>query len=497
MNAESKGLDGIVAMSARALSEAIGNRVVSCREVMTAYLDHIDRVNPRLNAIVARRDRAELLREAGERDADLAAGRRRGWMHGMPQAPKDLTAVNGMATSMGSPIFKNNITRHDSILVERIRASGAIFIGRTNVPEFGLGSHTYNPVYGTTANPYDTSKSCGGSSGGAAAALATRMLPVADGSDFGGSLRNPAAYCNVYGFRPSAGRVPYGPSNELFLKQLPTEGPMGRNVQDLASLLAVIAGHDARAPLSLREDPAVFAQALDADVAGARVAWLGDWNGYLPMEAGILPLCRDALAALAGLGSEVSDHTVPFDGERLWRIWLTHRHLLAGGQLRPLWENPQTRGLLKPEAIWEAEGLQHLSAYDVLRASEERSAWYQAVLRLFEEFDFLAIPCAQVFPFDKNLDWPKTIAGRAMDTYHRWMEVVTPWTLAGCPVMSIPVGFNAAGLPMGMQVIGPPQGDLAVLRLCHAYEQSCDWVNQRPPELLGEQAAPAEPFSPA
>lgn len=272
---------------------------------------------------------------------------------------------------------------------------------------------------------------------------------------------------------------------------------MGRNVQDLASLLAVIAGHDARAPLSLREDPAVFAQALDADVAGARVAWLGDWNGYLPMEAGILPLCRDALAALAGLGSEVSDHTVPFDGERLWRIWLTHRHLLAGGQLRPLWENPQTRGLLKPEAIWEAEGLQHLSAYDVLRASEERSAWYQAVLRLFEEFDFLAIPCAQVFPFDKNLDWPKTIAGRAMDTYHRWMEVVTPWTLAGCPVMSIPVGFNAAGLPMGMQVIGPPQGDLAVLRLCHAYEQSCDWVNQRPPELLGEQAAPAEPFSPA
>jgi amidase len=483
MSSKSDYLDDIVAMSARALSESIRNRAVSCREVMTAYLDRIDRINPRLNAIVARRDRDSLLREADERDADIAAGRWRGWMHGMPQAPKDLTAVSGMVTSMGSPIFKDNITRHDSILIERIRASGAIFIGRTNVPEFGLGSHTYNPVYGTTANPYDTSKSCGGSSGGAAAALATRMLPVADGSDFGGSLRNPAAFCNVYGFRPSAGRVPYGPSNELFLKQLSIEGPMGRSVQDVAGLLAVIAGHDDRAPLSLAEDPAVFAQALDTDVGGTRVAWLGDWNGYLPMEDGILPLCTNALAALADLGCEVSDHAVPFRGERLWRIWLTHRHMLAGGQLRPLWENPRTRSLLKPEAAWEVEGLQHMAAYDVLRASEERSAWYQTVQHMFEAFDFLTTPCAQVFPFDKNLDWPKSIAGRSMDTYHRWMEVVTPWTLAGCPVMSIPVGFNPAGLPMGMQVIGPPRGDLAVLRLCHAYEQSRDWVNERPPAL--------------
>lgn len=484
MHEKTNGLNEIVAMPARALSNAIKSRSVSCREVMTAYLDHIDQVNPRLNAIVARRDRGELLRQAHERDADIAAGNWRGWMHGMPQAPKDLTAVQGLVTSMGSPIYKASVTRHDSILIERIRASGAIFIGRTNVPEFGLGSHSYNTVYGVTGNPYDPSKTCGGSSGGAAAALAARMLPVADGSDFGGSLRNPAAFCNVYGFRPSAGRVPYGPTNEIFLKQLSYEGPMGRSVQDVACMLAVIAGHDARAPLSLTDDSAAFAQTLDTDIRGKRVGWLGDWNGYLPMEAGVLDLCKDGLSTLASLGCEVRDHLVPFAGERLWRIWLAHRHLMVGGQLYPLWENPQTRRLLKPEAIWEVEGLAALSAHDVFLASEERSAWYQTVSRMFDEFDFLAVPTAQVFPFDKDMDWPKSIDGRSMDTYHRWMEVVTPWTLAGCPVMSIPVGLNTAGLPMGMQIIGPPQGDLAVLQICHAYEQSQDWPNMRLPDCL-------------
>lgn len=465
------GLNDIVAMSATELSAAIKRRSVSCREVLTAYLDHIDSVNPQVNAIVARVERSELLQQADERDADLAAGNWHGWMHGMPQAPKDLTAVRGFVTSMGSPLFQNNVTQHDSILVERIRASGAIFIGRTNVPEFGLGSHSYNTVYGVTRNPYDLSKTAGGSSGGGAAALATRMLPVADGSDFGGSLRNPAAFCNVYGMRPSAGRVPYGPTNEIFLKQLSYEGPMGRSVQDVAQLLAVIAGHDTRAPLSLHDDPAMFTQTLAANTRGKQVAWLGDWDGYLPMELGILDLCQGGLASLAALGCEVHDYTIPFAGDRLWRNWLAHRHLMVGGQLYPLWQNPESRRQLKPAASWEVEGLLPMSAHDVFVASEERSAWYQTVLRLFDKFDFLAVPTAQVFPFDADTDWPKSINGHAMDTYHRWMEVVTPWTLAGCPVMSVPVGFNDAGLPMGMQIIGPPQGDMSVLQICHAYEQ--------------------------
>lgn len=482
-------LNPIVALPAHALSEAIRRRELSCVEVMGAYLAHIDHVNPKINAIVARRDADALLQEAAARDAQLAAGQWLGWMHGMPQAPKDLTAVQGMVTSMGSPVYRDQVSPHDSIMVERLRASGAIFIGRTNVPEFGLGSHTYNPVYGATGNPYDPTKTAGGSSGGAAAALAARMLPVADGSDFGGSLRNPAAFCNVYGMRPSAGRVPFGPSPEVFLKQLSYEGPMGRTPRDVARLLSVMAGHDKRSPLSLRDDPAQFETALDADMQGKRIGWLGDWNGYLPMEPGILDLCAQALAALNTVGCDVVDYQVPFAGDRLWRIWLAHRHLMVGGQLHALVQNPETRKLLKPAVIWEVEGLDGMTARQVYQATEERSAWYQTVLTMFEDVDYLAVPSAQVFPFDASLDWPKHIAGRPMDTYHRWMETVTPWTLAGCPVISVPVGFSAQGLPMGMQLIGPPQADLAVLNLAHAYEQTRDWVTERQPDALWRDGA--------
>ena len=481
-------LNPIVAMPAHALSDAIRRREVSCVEVMRAYLAHIDHVNPKINAIVARRDPDALLREAAERDAQLDAGQWLGWMHGMPQAPKDLTAVRGMVTSMGSLVYKDLVTPHDSIIVERMRASGALFIGRSNVPEFGLGSHTYNQVYGTTGNPYDPSKTAGGSSGGAAAALAARMLPVADGSDFGGSLRNPAAFCNVYGMRPSAGRVPFGPSPEVFLKQLSYEGPMGRTPRDVALLLSVMAGYDKRSPLSLRDDPAQFAAPLDAGMRGKRIGWLGDWNGYLAMEPGILDLCAQGLGTLGSAGCDVVDYQVPFAGDRLWRMWLAHRHLMVGGQFHALVENPETRKLLKPALIWEVEGLEGMTARQVYQATEERSAWYQTVLRMFDEVDFLAVPSAQVFPFDASLDWPKQIAGRPMDTYHRWMETVTPWTLAGCPVISVPVGFSPQGLPMGMQLIGPPQGDLDVLRLAQAYDQACDWVQAHPPASLWQTA---------
>lgn len=233
-----------------------------------------------------------------------------------------------------------------------------------------------------------------------------------------------------------------------------------------------------------RIDPAVFAQPLEADLRGRRIGWLGDWNGYLAMEPGILDLCVQALADLGAAGCQVDDYRVPFDGERLWRIWLAHRHLMVGGQFHALVNDPQTRKLVKPALIWEVEGLDGMSARQVYQATEERSAWYQAVLGIFKEVDYLAVPSAQVFPFDAQLDWPRQIAGRAMDTYHRWMEIVTPWTLAGCPVISVPVGFGAAGLPMGMQLIGPPRGDLAVLQLARAHEQVRDWVQARPPQGL-------------
>ncbi|KWZ29812.1 amidase [Burkholderia anthina] len=477
-------VDPIVRLSAGELAAAIRSKAVSCVETMRAYLDHIERVNGAVNAIVALREPDALLAEAAEKDAALARGEYRGWLHGIPQAPKDLAMTKGLRTTYGSPIFRENVPQADSVGVARMRAAGAIFIGKTNTPEFGLGSHTFNEVYGATRNPYDLTKSAGGSSGGTAAALASRMLPVADGSDFGGSLRNPAAFCNVYGFRPSQGRVPRWPGVDVFMQQLGIEGPMGRTVGDVAQLLAIQAGYDRNDPLSLAEDPAVFAQPLDADLRGKRIAWVGDWNGYLATEAGVLAQCEHGLAALREIGCDVDAALPAFAPDRIWRLWLTHRHLLSGGGLLAHYRDPARRALLKPEAIYEVEGLLAMQGAAVFDASVERTAWHQAVLGFFDRYDFIAAPTAQVFPFDVEQRWPQEIAGRAMDTYHRWMETVVPWTLAGCPVINVPVGFNDAGLPMGMQLIGRPRADLAVLQLAHGYEQAADWVARRVPAWM-------------
>ncbi len=301
----SDGHEEIVALDALPLSAAIRRRELSCREVMQAYLAQIERFNPRVNAIVSLQAESRLLAQADERDRQLARGEWLGWMHGMPQAIKDLAATSGIPTTLGSPLFAGQVPEHDAIVVERVKSSGAIVIGKTNVPEFGLGSQTYNPLFGTTRNAYDPARIAGGSSGGAAVALALRMPPVADGSDMMGSLRNPAAYNNVYGFRPSQGRVPHGPQAELFVQQLATEGPMGRSVADLARLLATQAGYDPRCPLSLRDDPRRFADDLGRDFRGARLGWLGDYAGYLPMEEGVLELCEAALGDFAELGCDV------------------------------------------------------------------------------------------------------------------------------------------------------------------------------------------------
>ncbi len=477
-------IDPIVALDAEPLSQAIHAREVSCREVMQAYLGHIERCNPQVNALVSLRDGEALLDEADDRDRELAAGRSRGWMHGMPQAIKDLAATAGLRTTLGSPLFAEQVPTTDAISVARVRASGAIIVGKSNVPEFGLGSQSYNPLFGTTTNAYDPGRVAGGSSGGAAAALAMRLLPVADGSDMMGSLRNPAAFNNVFGLRPSQGRVPYGPTAELFVQQLATEGPMGRSVQDVARLLTVQAGFDARAPLSQSNAPLDFANGLARDFKGTRLGWLGDYNGYLPMDEGVMSLCEAALADFAELGCSVEACQPGFDLARLWQCWLTHRHFLVHGNLAAAYADPAKRALLKPEAQWEVEGGLHLSAAALYQASLDRSAWYQALNALFERYDFLLLPSAQVFPFDAAEPWPQVVGGQAMDTYHRWMEVVIGPTLAGLPAMSVPVGFNAAGLPMGLQIIGPAQADQAVLQLAHAHEQLTRWVERCPPASL-------------
>jgi amidase len=475
----------IVQLEAVELARRIKSRQLSCRDVMLAFLAQIERFNPLVNAIVSQQDADLLLRQSEERDRQLARGEYLGWMHGFPQAVKDLTPTSGITTTFGSPVYSDFVPSQDALMVERMKRSGAILIGKTNTPEFGLGSQTYNQVFGATLNAYDTSKTSGGSSGGAAVALALRMLPVADGSDMMGSLRNPAAFNNVFGMRPSFGRVPNAPAPDVFMHQLGCAGPMARTVMDLAMLLSVQAGPDEQAPLSIRQDPAMFTGSLQRDFKGTRIAWLGDLDGYLATEPGVLELCESALKDFESIGCTVEAAHPDFAPQRLWDAWLVLRHwLIAGGPPGELYRSPEKREKLKPEAIWEVEAGMRLSALDVYKASITRSAWYQAVRKLFETYDYLALPSAQVFPFDAGTHWPKEIEGRTMDTYHGWMEVVVPGTMSGCPVISVPAGFNSAGLPMGLQIIGKAQADLAVLQLAYAYEQATQWVQRRPPALL-------------
>jgi amidase len=460
----------ITELSASALSRAIHAREVSCRELMQATLARIAEVNPIHNALVSLRDGDALLREADARDAELARGASAGWLHGMPQAIKDMASTAGLRTTLGSPLLRDHVPAEDGLMVGRMKAAGCIVIGKSNTPEFGLGSHTYNAVFGITRNAYDVSKSAGGSSGGAAVALATRMLAVADGSDFMGSLRNPAGWNNVFGLRPSQGRVPAWPATDVWVTQLGIEGPMGRSVEDVARLLDIQAGPDPRTPLALAAHPSFAAGLRDGEGAHVRIAWLGDLDGHLPMEPGVRAVCEQALRRLEGLGCAVEPAALGFPAEDVWRGWLVWRRWLVAARIAPYLANPANRALIKPEALWEHDQAAGLSGADVLQASAHRTAFYQHLLTLFERHDALALPSAQVWPFDAGLLWPTHINGVEMDTYHRWMEVVIYATYAGLPCISVPAGFGAAGLPMGLQLIGRPQGEAALLRLARAYE---------------------------
>lgn len=467
-----------------ALSRAIADRQISCSEVMTAFLDRIERVNPVVNAIVSLRDRDAIMADARAADDEIAAGRHRGVLHGLPQAIKDLSPCKGFPNTQGSPIYASAISEADGIMVERMRAAGAIFIGKTNVPEFGLGSNTYNSVFGPTLNAYDQTRTAGGSSGGAGVALALGMLPVADGSDHGGSLRNPAAYNNVFGFRPTYGRVP-GSTDEVFSTALTVSGPMARSVPDLAMLLSVQAGYDARIPTTIREEGSAFAGPIHADIEGWRIGWLGDFGGEIPLEAGIKDLCEDALKVLQSLGATVDEAKPDYPLETMFQHWILLRRAAFAAARHSIYVDPATRHLMKPEAQWEAEGGVAMTVLEFEAALRVRTAWYESMRRLFDRFDILVLPTAQVFPFQIGTQWPKEIAGRAMDTYHRWMQVVIPFTMANLPAMSVPIGFGAAGTPMGMQLAAPCGEDMRVLRIAHAYDEATRWVKTRRPALLG------------
>ncbi|WP_299374372.1 amidase [uncultured Tateyamaria sp.] len=451
---------------------------LGAEEVMAETLARIAAVNGQVNAIVSLRDPDELMAEARAADTRPPAG----WLHGIPIAVKDLANAAGLPTSMGSPLFKGQIAAQDDIAVARMRAAGAIVIGKTNTPEFGLGSHSFNPVFGVTRNPYDTSRSAGGSSGGAGAALATGMLSVADGSDMMGSLRNPAAWNNVYGMRPSWGLVPSEPQGDSFLHQLATNGPMARNPRDLAALLDTMAGGDPRQPHGFALPPVL--PRLQARSEGLRLGWLGDWGGALPMEAGILDICDHALRQMEGLGVAVDVLNAPFDRDAIWSSWITLRSWSVACGLGPIHADTALRDGLKDTAIWEIERGLALSAMQVNEASTLRSQWFRAAATLFDTYDVLALPSAQMWPFDADIDWPREVAGQGMDTYHRWMEVVIAASLLGLPVVNVPVGFGGGhDLPMGLQLIGRRGSDAKLLQLAAAWHDATGWPDQRRPTL--------------
>jgi amidase len=468
---------------ARQLAGMIRSREASAREVVTAFLDRIEALNPTYNAIISLLPRAQIIAQADAADAAVARGDAVGPLHGLPMAVKDTADTAGILSTYGSPIFASNVPKQDGLVAARQRQAGAIFIGKTNVPEFGLGSHSFNTVFGATGNAWNPAFTAGGSSGGAAAAVALRMLPFADGSDLGGSLRNPAAYNNILGFRPSQGRVPHWPRTETFLDQLVTEGPLARSADDLSLLLAVQAGYDARVPLSLADATPDWHDELAADLSGKRIAWLGDLGGHLPLEPGILELCTAALARFTAAGLTVEPLTPAFDWPSLWRAFVVLRQFGIGASFAVSYDTPANRALMKPELQWEIEQSRRLTVADMQLALTVRTAWYDMVLERFTQYDFLALPTAQVFPFPIEQRWPENIAGRPMESYHRWMEVVVPGTLSGCPVISLPAGFSITGLPMGVQIIGKPRGDLSVLQIAHLYEKISNVLAVQPPAI--------------
>lgn len=462
------------------LSAMLDAREISAVELMQATLDQIAAVNGDINAIISLRDPDTLLAEAKAADNTP----RQGWLHGIPLAVKNLSDVAGIPTSLGSPAVPDFVPTSDCGMVARMRAAGGLFIGKTNTPEFGLGSHTFNPVHGATLNPYDKTRTVGGSSGGASAALASRMLSVTDGSDVMGSLRNPAGWCNVYGMRPSWGRVPADPVGDTFMHPIGTMGPMARSPRDMAALLNTQSGPNPRVPFGLPWEDML--DGIDTDVKSRRIGWLGNWGGAYPVEAGILDLIETALQSFTDLGCTVEAVAPPFSATELWESWTTLRAFATAGRLDPLYADPAKRKLLKPEAIWEIESGQALTQAQIQRASTIRARWYATAADLFDQYDALVLPSAQLWPFPVEWDWPKEIAGQGMDTYHRWMEVVIPVSLIGLPAISLPAGFGAAGgpgagLPMGLQIFSRHGTDAALLQLAQSWHRATDWPNRRPP----------------
>jgi amidase len=456
------------------LASKIRRRQLSAREVMAAHLDRMARVNRTVNAIVSLVEPERALALADEADRRLAAGGEVGPLHGLPIAFKDLVDAVGFPTTKGSPLFVDNYPARDALIVERIKAAGALPIGKTNVPEFGLGSHSFNPVFGATRNPYDPTKSAGGSSGGAGAALATGMLPIADGSDTGGSLRNPGNFNNVVGFRPTPGVVPNWPNAAPWIG-LGVKGPMGRTARDAALLLSVMAGGDPRDQLALDAPPARFAAPLERDFRGVRVAWCPDLGG-LPLDRRVRAVLEEGRKGLEAIGCEVEEACPDFgDADR---TFLTLRAFVSASGSSDLLDAHRDR--LKPEAVWDIEQGLPLSAVDVGRAMARQEALFERVRLFLERYEFFACAVNQVPPFPVEWRYPTEIAGVEMEHYIAWMKSAYWVTVTRSPAISVPCGFTPEGLPVGIQLVGRFRADFSVLQLAHAFEGATKTGERRP-----------------
>jgi amidase len=461
-------------LTAIELTQRIRTRDLSCVEVMEAHLLQIERVNPQVNAIVTLAPE-QALAQARAADAALRRSDAVGPLHGLPVAHKDLVQTKGMRTTSGSPIYADFVPDVDDLIVTRIRNAGAILIGKTNTPEFGAGSQTFNPVFGATRNPYDCTKTCGGSSGGAAVALACGMLPIADGSDTGGSLRNPASFCNVVGFRPSPGRVPHC-SDHAAWQTLSVLGPMARTVADAALLLSAMAGPHPCSPIALQKPGAHFRQPLDRDFHGVRVAW-SRTSGGLPVDPEVTAVLEQARPALETIGCIVEEVEPDFTGAdeafRVWRAW---------GYEQKLGELADThRDRLKETILWEIERGRALTGPQIGRAERLRTALYHRMRRFMKTYEFLALPVVQVPPFPIEQPYVTEINGVPMETYIDWMRSCYYVSITGFPAISVPAGFTRDGLPVGLQLVGRHHNDSGVLQLAHAFEQATGHWRRRPP----------------
>jgi amidase len=448
-------MDALWRRSAVELAAALRDREVSAREVLDAHLARIAETNPAINAIVTL-EPERALAQAGAADEALARGEPLGPLHGLPIAHKDLADTAGVRTTYGSPIYADHVPERDEPFVVRIREAGAVMLGKTNTPEFGAGSHTFNTVFGPTRNPADPSKSAGGSSGGAAAALASGMVPIADGSDLGGSLRNPASFCGVVGFRPSIGLVPSWPDADP--EDLSVDGPMARNVEDAALLLSVMAD---------RPDLAVVA-AQAADLDGLRVAWAPACAATMPIDPEVVSLVDAARPRFEALGCRVEEAYPDLTGAR--EVFFTLRAQGFATEYGPLLA--QHRSRIKDTVLWNIELGLALTGDDIARAHALAADIRRRADAFFETFDVLIQPVTQVAPFPVEIEYPTEVAGVAMATYIDWMESCWSITVLGGPAISVPCGRNATGLPVGIQIVGPRGDDAAVLRMARAFEQT-------------------------